>query len=160
MSVVGLIVIILYVLGLVLTGWGLFSAVVTTQRDLIRSKDRLTSLKNLDARQSAETRALNQDQDQDWREIVAASTEPVAPETKKAWDGRWSARFAVMHARHDDEHAQLDSTRATLDNLPHLAQFESQWLLQRILDSNRGNLVLLGSGLVVSTIASIASLFA
>ncbi|WP_341957497.1 hypothetical protein [Microbacterium sp. LWH13-1.2] len=160
MSVIGLIAIILYVLGLALTGWGLFSAVVTTQRDIIRSKDRLATLKNLEARQHAESRELSEQQAQDWRDIVSAATTPVPDQARKDWDDRWSARFAVMHARQDQEFAELDSTRATLDNLPHLAQFESQWLLQRILDSNRGNLVLLGSGLVVTTIGSIASVFA
>ncbi|MBP2435898.1 hypothetical protein [Microbacterium amylolyticum] len=150
----------LYVVGLVLTGWGLFNAVISTQRDIIKAKDRIPQLQRLEAKQRAETKQLEQKRDADRAAKVEVNGgAQLTPEEHEAWHAQWKPVFAEMHIRHDSEHGEHGFVRATLENLPHLAQHESQWLLQRILDSNRWNLVLVGSGLVVTTIASISSLF-
>lgn len=158
-TVLLVVVIALYVIGLVLTGWGLFSAVITTQRDIIRAKDRIPQLERIEARQKAESQALSEEQQVTKDTLTADHSGAVPPDEWRKLHERWKPRWAAMHAKHDEEHASHGFARATTTNLSKLAQYESQWLLQRILDSNRGNLVLLGSGLVVTTIASITSLF-
>lgn len=155
-----LVIAALYVVGFALTGWGLFNAVIATQRDIIKAKDRIPQLERLEARQRAESQQLQQKQDADREARVETNGgRQLSPQEHEAWEAEWKPAFAEMHARHDAEHAEHGLARATLHNLPRLAQYESQWLLQRILDSNRWNLVLVGSGLVVTTIASVTSLF-
>lgn len=154
-----IVVIALYVIGLVLTGWGLFNAVIATQRDLIRAKDRIPLLERLQARQSAEERLLQNQEEAERKELIEQRNGQVSKEDWANLAAKWTPRYDELHARHDEEYAEHGFVRATIEKLPQLAQYESQWLLQRILDSNRWNLVLLGSGLVVTTVASIFSLF-
>lgn len=149
----------LYIIGLVLTGWGLFNAVISTQRDIIEAKDRIPRLARLEEKQRAESAQLSQEKNEDRAALVAEKGGQLSTDEHAAWDEKWKPSFDELHARHDEEHAEQDFVRATLDNLPRLAQYESQWLLQRILSSNRWNLVLVGSGLVVTTLASVAALF-
>jgi|GEM_PF-2804164 len=154
-----LIVAALYVIGLVLTGWGLFNAVITTQRDLITAKGRIMTLERLDAKHKAQRAALDEELKTERAAFYEALGRSATPEDNKAWNERHQARIGVLTAEHDQEYASLDLVRATLGNLPRLAQYESQWVIQRLIDSNKINLVLLGSGIVVTTIASIWSLF-
>lgn len=149
----------LYVLGLVFTGWGLFNAVITTQRDLITAKQRIHTLERLDVKHKAERALVDSELSVERDAFYASLNRDPLPGDHKAWDERQRARLDVLTAQHDAEYVRLDLVRATLGNLPRLAQYESQWVIQRLIDSNKINLVLLGVGIVMSTIASIWSLF-
>lgn len=154
-----LIIVALFVVGLVLTGWGLFNAVITTQRDLISAKERISTLERLEAKHEAEKKVLEQQLDVERAEFFAGLGREPTGDDNRSWQTRREARMLLMHRQHDDEYLALDLVRATWDNLARLAQYESQWVIQRLIDSNKINLVLLGSGIVVTTIASIWSLF-
>ncbi|MGZ0711110.1 hypothetical protein ACWPKO_22555 (plasmid) [Coraliomargarita sp. W4R53] len=150
----------LYLVGLFLTGWGLFNAVITTQRDIAAARDRIPLMERLEAKQSAETDALQWKQDREMDEQRELLGRPLTSDERIAIHARFTPDFAQLHAAQDAEYLEHELVRPTLAKLAHLAQHESEWLLQRILSSNRGNLILLGAGLVVTTIASIWSLFA
>lgn len=154
-----LIVTALFVIGLVLTGWGLFNAVITTQRDLITAKERISTLERLEAKHGAEQRALEDDLEVQRASFYEALGREPQPDDHKRWQERRQTRLAVLSVQHRDEYTANDLTPATWNNIGRLAQYESQWVIQRLIDSNKGNLVLLGSGIVVTTIASIWSLF-
>lgn len=149
----------LYVLGLVFTGWGLFNAVITTQRDLITAKQRIVTLERLESKHKAERAAVDEDLKIERAAFNEGLGRSITPDDNKTWNDRQSARLGVLTAQHDEEYAALDLVRATYGNLPRLAQYESQWVIQRLIDSNKINLVLLGVGIVMSTVASIWSLF-
>lgn len=61
-------------------------------------------------------------------------------------------------AQHREEYESHDLMCATYSYVGRLAQYESPWVIQRLIDSKNGNLVPLGREIVVSTAASIWSL--
>lgn len=63
------------------------------------------------------------------------------------------------HARWTAEYQEHDLIRPTRDNVPYIAAYESRRLLGLVLKSTRRDFLVAAFGLLVSTAASVGSLF-
>lgn len=124
----------LYVLGLVLTVAGLALAYLGARKQLKLEDRRIDESRQL----AGEERAA----------MDARKPEQVTAEYS-----------ATIYERFEAQYAARDLIRPTYDNLPYLAAFEARRLAGIILDGSRGNLSWAGVGVILSTAASVWSLW-
>ena len=158
-NVISIIAASLHIVGLVLTGWGLVSAIIATQRDILSARDRIDDLASLRDQQRAESKALDAKYRSDREEALRSADRAEGERAAKRLDEENSIAGTALNMRYKELYRSKDLVYPQYDIMDQLALHESQWLLRRILDSNKVNAALVGGGLVVTTIASIISLF-
>lgn len=121
----------LTLIGSGLTIWGLVSAYFNARREVSRAGDRIETGKRLAAEEQAAIDALSIRTEQSTSEI---------------------------HARFERKYAEHGIVRPSRAESSYLAAHETKRLVGLLLDSTRSNLIWAGVGLVLSTIASAASL--
>ena len=121
-------------LGAGIAAFGLIGAYRSARKDYVRAGERIDKMKSLGAEERDENRNRQ--------------PEEITAELSQA-----------RHERFERLYAEIDVVRPSYDSLPYLAAYEAQRLLGIILESTRTNLLTAGVGLLLSTAASIASLF-
>lgn len=153
------IVIVLFVVGLGLTVAGLVGAVVVSRRDLGAAEQRVAEMERLQAKHRPETAALRADLDSRRKVEAERLGRPLTVEEREQWNASDEIEQDALRSAQDAEFAAGGLVRPTNGNVARLAQHESQWVVGRLVEANRGNLWLLGGGIVIQTVASIWSLF-
>lgn len=90
---------------------------------------------------------------------LAAAEQVESERIGKRGDEETVVAHAALHAKYEGLFAAEGYTRPSYDTLPYLAQHESQHLLGRVLQETRRDFVIAGIGLVISTVASVWSLY-
>lgn len=121
------------VLGFLITVIGLVAAWYNARKQYDEAKTRIDDLERLGEQERAEAKA-HQD---------AATRE----ESQARYD-----RWTLEYERHD-------LIRPTYSNLPYISAYESRRLLGLLLESTRRDFLVAAFGLLVSTAASVGSLF-
>ncbi|MGJ0389039.1 hypothetical protein [Microbacterium sp. CGR1] len=131
------VLIIATVAGFLITLGGLVAAWVGARREYADAQTRIDTLERLSAEERDESNAVNDDPNHPLREVPS--------EVRHA---RWEERFA--------EHGLL---RISYSNMPFVAAYESRRLLGLVLSSTGRDFLVAAFGLLVSTAASVGSLF-
>jgi hypothetical protein len=82
-----------------------------------------------------------------------------AARAKAKDDADVNETYEALNEEYEGIYAEHDLVRPTYDNMVYLAQHESQRLLGMVLDETRRDFLVAGAGLLVSTIASVGSLY-
>lgn len=85
--------------------------------------------------------------------------QPREGEDRAAMNARHEREDATANAESDRVYANDGFVRPTYGNLPRLAQIESKWIINRLIESNRANGRLLAAGIALGAIASVWAVF-
>lgn len=124
--------VILTVVGFLITIGGLIAAWVGARREYRDAETRIDNLERLGEAERADGRENRSDTE---------------------------AQSKARHEKWDAEYAKHDLIRVTYDNLPYIAAYESRRLLGLVLNSTGRDFLVAAFGLLVSTGASVGSLF-
>jgi len=151
---------VLLVIGLGLTLSGLVNAVRITGLDIKEAGKRVKMLERLTKQTLDKQRVMAEDLKEQKASQVELLGRPFTKPENDAWldETATPAHLKFTQAR-DEEYARHELHPTTWANLGAKSLFESQWLLERIFNSNKVNLWLLGGGIVFQTVAAILSLF-
>ncbi|WP_431221310.1 hypothetical protein [Leifsonia xyli] len=139
------------IVGFLFTAGGLVAAYVSARRQVKKERNRVGAIEKLTGDEIAEQRAAND-------EAQARRARGEFPSHVELSD--WTRQLSEERvARYERQHAELGSTRASWASQPFLAAHESVRVAGLVLDSTRSALILAGVGLVISTAASVGSLF-
>lgn len=128
----------LSIVGFVVTAGGIVAAYRSAKRALANEDRRVEMSERLQREEHAEHEALR-------AEKLEKSVEDSEAE--------------AINARYESYYSEAGLVRPTLEALGHLAAYESKRLAVDVLVSTRGNLIWAGVGLLISTGASVWSLF-
>ena len=124
--------------GFLITVWGLVSAYLAAVRENKAASDRIATAAQLSAAEDDERKLI---------------------EEKDIEQSERSALFLQLYQRYDVLYKDNDLVRPSYDNVVDLAMYESQRLLGMLLEETRRDFLIAGIGLLVSTLASVGSLY-
>jgi hypothetical protein len=134
-------------LGAALTIYGLLQAVLEARREYIDAQRRIEVMQRLGDEESAKHKVI-----MDQRYGMPDSHEPAVI-------ARLDVETDALIAEYRAKYAAEDIIRPDMGNGAHLAAFESRRLLGLVLGSTRRDFIVAMIGVMVSTIASAASLY-
>lgn len=147
---------LLYGLGALATLGGLAKAFVDTRRNLRDAKRRIVDMEELGTRPRPDLREVEL---KAWAEARAAEGGEISAETLERLNAEAAQRAREQAEREQVEYAARGLIRPGYKEMPALALHETEGLLESILRSNIANAVIVGVGVVATTVASIWSLF-
>ncbi len=150
------VIVMLYVVGALATVGGLVKAFVDTRRDLRAAEQRIVDMEELRTRPRPDLYAIEMEAH---AAASAAEGGQVSAETHERLNAEATQRSQDQAERERPEYAARELVRPEAGNMHVLALHESQWLLNKIVRSNVSNGVIVGVGLLATTVASIWSLF-
>lgn len=120
------------VLGFALTAGNIIAAYVGARKQLATEDERIATAGRLFTEEMAELKALSE---------------------------RTAETSTALHAKYKALYESHGLVRPSYDNLADLSAYESRRLVGVLLTASRGNLIWAGVGLLISTVASVVSLF-
>lgn len=150
MDLVRLLLLLLTLLGAGITIYGLTDAYLGARDQLARARKRVEDLESLEELERRETAD---------RMAAYTATTPRSRAEREAHNAAKRLQDAHRRAQWEDIYERAGLARPTYKNLTAIPVLETQRLFEQVLESTGRDLRIAAVGLVISTVASAASIF-